>query len=209
MKPFSTLVDKHKGECALVCGTGTSLLQFPVEFYKEFKGFTVGVNTILGLFVPDYYLSIYAQNNVINCSLDKEQYEFHWSRPFPALDVKKRGMISLSNTTALSALTAAYQLGATKIYLIGIDYLTGKDNQVYYNGGTVNGKHVEIPDTHEYAKGRVKRDESHYLPGINEKKRETDIEIFAKIASEMEREGVKVYNLSQNSALRGIEVVQW
>ena len=48
-------VDTHKGEKALVCGMGTSIDQYSVEFYENWPGFTIGVNEITDLFEPDNF----------------------------------------------------------------------------------------------------------------------------------------------------------
>lgn len=118
---FSSAVNKHKGKPFLICGTGPSIDQFPKSFYEEWEGITIGVNDIVELFTPNYHVDIHERPSIIRDNIEGLDLVFKYFSPSSQIDPEKSGLLSMVGTVALIALTAAYQLGASDIYLIGID----------------------------------------------------------------------------------------
>ena len=116
--------DRHKGARFLICGTGPSVDQYSADWYARWDGITIGVNDIVHLFEPDYHLNIHESARTLTCNipgLDREiQFDYH--NPSTQVDLEKKGELSLVGTVAFTAYTAAYQLGAGEISLIGVDF---------------------------------------------------------------------------------------
>ena len=109
-------VNAHQGEKFLVCGMGTSIDQFPVSFFENWKGVTIGVNEITDLFIPDYHFPNYAtqpefENSIVVRGADRP-ISFEYTSPSMHIDIHKTGKLSKRGTVAMPALTAAYQMGA-------------------------------------------------------------------------------------------------
>ena len=118
---FSSAVDKHRGKPFLICGTGPSIDQFPKSFYEEWEGITIGVNDITELFIPNYHIDVHERPSIIRDNIRGLDLVFKYLSRSNQIDPEKSGFLSMVGTVALIAYTAAYQLGASDIYLIGID----------------------------------------------------------------------------------------
>lgn len=182
MNFLSDMVDRHKGERFLVCGTGPSIDQYPADFYDNWPGVTVGVNDITDLFLPDYHIDIHAEPNVITDNINDEKIRFSYRNPSTGVDVEKTGLLSMVGTVAVTALTAAYQLGASEIHLIGVDLRTDGDKHHFDGCTSFWGK-------------------SHFVENIDELR--ATVRTFEKIFEAYRAEGVKVVNLSNCSLLVG------
>lgn len=179
---LADIVDLHKGKKFLVCGTGPSVDQFHKSFYENWNGVTIGVNDIIELFVPSYHIDIHVKPGFITDNVNARDISFRYRNPSTGVDVEKTGALSMVGTVALTALTAAYQLGASEIHLIGID-LKATPERHHFNGCS-----------------------SHYIPGgthVIEKVHElgATIRAFENATKLYQAEGVKVVNLSKNSLL--------
>ncbi|MEE8573963.1 MAG: hypothetical protein V3T30_01005 [Thermodesulfobacteriota bacterium] len=183
-------VDVHRGERFLVCGMGTSIDQYPVGFYENWPGITIGVNEITGLFKPDYHLNINERNN----SIKKKKYDhlisFKYMSPSSMVEIKKTGRLSMRGTGALPAFTAAYQMGASEIYLIGIDFKPGPDGRIYYR---------ECPK---------KQPRYYQLSDGESPELQATLRAFDDAFKKYKDAGVKIYNLSMNSLLSGIYIIR-
>lgn len=173
------ITDCHPGERFLVCGTGSSVDSFPIEFYTRWPGVTIGVNRITDLFTPHYHIDIHERPSIIRSSLNGTDIRFSFTSPSEKIDEEKSGLLSIAGTVALTALTAAYQMGAGKIYLIGVD-LQG----AHFKGcASVVGK-------------------GHLLNHEDELK--ATLRAFDTAAVVYGTRGVEVTNLSQDSLLGGL-----
>ena len=142
---FASCVNNHKGERFLVCGTGPSIDQYPKSFYENFDGVTIGVNDILDLFTPDYHINIHERPNVIRCKNPDIDLIFTYRNPSTGIDIEKTGKLSMVGTVALTALTAAYQMGASEISLIGVDLIATEDKHHFTGCSSlflIGGTHV-------------------------------------------------------------------
>ena len=184
--PFEGYVDTHKGERFLVCGTGPSIDQWPVEFYNEWDGVTIGVNDITDKFVPDYHINIHERPGIINCIGDVDLI-YKYRNPSTGIDTKKTGKLSMVGTVVLTALTAAYQMGASEIYLIGVDLKATLD------------KHHFEGCTSEYGFSVEFNKNTHVIEAEDELK--GTVRSFYRAYNAYREQGVKVINLSDDSIL--------
>lgn len=181
MRLFNDAIDRHRGERFLVCGTGPSIDQFPRSFYDGWDGVTVGVNDILELFKPDYHINIHEEPNIITAS-DGEKLRFFYRNPSTGIDVEKTGKLSMVGTVALTALTAAYQMGASEIHFIGIDLKA-----------TTEKHHFTGCSSHFVPGG------THIIESVDELR--ATIRAFENAIKLYQAAGVKVVNLSRDSIL--------
>jgi hypothetical protein len=192
MKHMRDLIDAHVGEKFLVCGLGTSLDQFPIEFYEDWDGITIGVNEIYELFAPEYRFDVNAFN--------AKDYRAFWNRrgeeicyeymiPSGVISKEKNGLLSMRGSGIVPAITAAYQMGAKEIYLIGADFCRNANGDVYWSGC---GKRA--PADYQLAR--------HDDPEL-----EATLRCLADAFNMYRSMGVEVYNLSQNSRIYGIETL--
>ena len=194
---LENIVDFHEGEKFLVCGTGPSIDQFSREFYTEWGGITIGVNNIENFFTPDYYLNVHREPRIlwmqgfIYPHGHKEAVAFDYCTPSTQIATEKNGRLSMTTSVAIPATTAAYQLGASEIYLIGIDLNLGSSGQIYCDAiGQESHEEYSLADPNHFEFDAV-------------------IRSFRRIAETYRNVGVDVYNLSQISRLEGIEKVNW
>jgi len=188
MKRFeTTLFNRHKGAKVLLCGEGSSIDEYPLHFYVDWDGIIVGINRIKLKFVPDYWLALdVMRNKVEDCN--KQQW-YQWKAKHRSAEEglgKRDGLIEPGNSslTINSALSICYQLGASEIYLIGIDFCLGKNGKAHYNiREEMGGNHL----VENYNKFLTKR--CHTL----------DEQIHA-----YQNNGVKIYDLSPFGLLEGV-----
>lgn len=180
--PFEDYIGKHEGKKFLVCGTGMSIDQYPVEFYNEWDGLTIGVNDIVEKFVPDYHIDIHERPGVINCVGDVDLI-YKYRNPSTGIDAEKTGRLSMYGTVAVTAMTAAYQMGASEIYLIGIDLKA------------TLGRHHFKGCTSIFEDGL----KSHVIQAEDELK--ATVRTFYRAYNAYREQGVKVINLSDDSLL--------
>lgn len=131
MKDFRDgLLNKHEGKKALVCGQGSSLDLFSKDFYENWDGFTVGVNCIKLLFVPDYWVAI----DVMLCRVeDCKRQEWYTCSPQESDDWGTRNGRPERFVGSMGfAIACAFHLGASEIYLIGIDGGPNKDGEWHF-----------------------------------------------------------------------------
>ena len=179
------LIDRHKGKRFLVCGTGPSIDQYHRSFYEKWPGITIGVNDILDLFTPDYYLNIHNDEWTLWCHMKGREggIRFAYHNPSTQIDLEKTGHLSIIGTVAFTAMTAAYQLGASEINLIGVDLKT-KDGQNHFSGCS----------SFYAAHG------THFIEKVDELR--ATIYSMEKAICQYQAHGVRVNNLSKDSLLR-------
>lgn len=187
-------VDAHKGERILVCGMGTSIDQFPLSFYENWPGPTIGVNEIVDLFTPDYHFANYVyyphlENTILVKGLERP-VSFEYTSPSMHIDVGKTGKLSKRGTVAMPAFTMAFQLGAAEIYLIGVDLNSGSDGRIYFK---------------ECSK---KAPEWYQLADEKNPEQQATIRCFADAFKQYKARGVKVFNLSLVSRFAKMENIE-
>ena len=195
-RAFSSSIDKHKGSPFLVCGTGPSIDQFPKSFYDEWPGVTIGVNKIIERFIPDYLINIHERENIVRDNIEGTDLSFRYYNPSAQIDVEKSGLLSMVGTVALTAMTAAYQMGASEIHLIGIDLKITSERH-HFKGCTTLYWDEEnpLPPGHGLEKGLA---ETTHL--FNEKNQlEATIRGFDRATRLYKAQGVKIINLSDDS----------
>jgi len=185
MEDLKDIVDSHRGEAFLVCGTGASIDQFSKYFYESWPGITIGVNGITDLFTPDFHIDIHARPGVIKGRDFDIAFDFY--SPSIRVDIRKSGLLSIAGSVALTAFTSAYQLGAGSIYLIGIDF----------QGDHFKACRSDPPDTR-----RPDNKLTHFIKNEDELKR--TIRAFKDAFKIYRAAGVKLFNYSQTSLL-GLE----
>ena len=127
---FSSYINLHEGQKALVCGNGRSIREYPPEWYYEWDGPTYGVNRIRYWFdEPTYYFNIYTLQESM-CHNGK-RILFDWMKRLNKVDLFKTGKLSLT-TIGLTAITAAFQMGCSEIHLIGIDFCPHPSGGIYF-----------------------------------------------------------------------------
>lgn len=126
-------INRHKGEPALVCGCGPSILQFDPCFYACWPGVTLGCNGIGVLFDPEYYFNVEKlQNYFLDRDAGNERVKFFFKEPIMShLDTARTGRLSMYGSVALVAFSAAFQMGCDPIHMIGVDF-TGHGNRLYF-----------------------------------------------------------------------------
>lgn len=126
-------INRHKGQPALVCGCGPSILQFDPCFYACWPGVTFGCNGIDALFDPEYYFNVeQLQNYFLDRDTGNGRVRFFFKEPIMShLDTARTGRLSMYGSVGLVAFSAAFQMGCNPIYLIGVDF-TGDGNRLYF-----------------------------------------------------------------------------
>jgi hypothetical protein len=195
---FSSAVDKHRGKPFLVCGTGPSIDQFPKSFYEEWEGITIGVNDITELFIPNYHINIHKRPSIIRDNTEGLDLVFKYFNPSSQIDPEKSGLLSMVGTVALIALTAAYQLGASDIYLIGVDCKVSPSQHHFKGCSSVywdkdNPYPMDAPRPDGFLM------ESHFIQKIDELR--ATIRGFERAIKLYWEHGVKTINLSNDSLI--------
>lgn len=187
MKRFENyLAKKHKGQKCLLCGAGSSLDLYPKSFYENWDGFTLGINRIKLLFQPDYWMALDLMHGVVEDCKEQEWYQCkRVQRDVPELG-KRDGIIDpgTNRLTICTALSVAYQLGASEIYLIGVDFCLGA------NGSEYHKERVAVKNTN-----RTAFDLEQFL-GRKTKCLVNQIDAY-------EANGTKIYDLSPFGILEG------
>jgi len=186
-------IDIHEGEKFLVCGMGTSIDQYPKSFYEGWDGITIGVNEVTELFTPDYHFNVNVNHdkpyNAFWDSLGRD-IRYEYMTPSGKVDIDKTGRLSMRGTGALPAVTSAFQMGASEIYIIGVDLRCAPDGQVYYTGCSKEPK------------------EYYQLADKDNPEVQATLRCFSDVFNAYRRLGVCVYNLSYNTRLEGIDTVR-
>jgi hypothetical protein len=177
----------HKGEKIVVCGCGTSLLEFE-KYYHEF--ITIGVNDVSALFHPTYLLVTdhagrFIGNERKNRVMQSEAKHLFtcakgWRhKSLVHFELGSRTLANLDDPSKLdhylnspyTAVNLAYKLGAKHIGLIGVDFTDGH----FYN--LKDGKHPLI--------------KSNFLSKINS--------AYHDLAFRLKERGTSLVNLSESS----------
>ena len=170
---------------------GTSIDTFPREFFENWNGITIGVNEITDLFIPDYHIPNYAvypaMENTIVKIMHTRAISFEYTNPSMKIDIHKTGKLSKRGTVAMPAFTAAYQMGASEIYLIGIDFMPSEDGRIYFKGC------------------RKEAPEYYQLADRNDPELQATLRCFQDAFTQYSRQGVKIYKLSHNPILKEIK----
>jgi hypothetical protein len=209
MTDLQDLIGKHDGEKFLICGTGCSIDDFPIEFFEEWDGVTIGCNDILDRFIPDYYLNIHEEKNLLHDIKGMTQVNIQFRSPSIGVDAERTGLVSLRGTVATTMLTVAYQLGAAEIYIVGIDLKPGKDRHHFKGCSSYYFDKNHIPDMTDpiVAAGMAngETDCSHIMHPSKECELAATINFFERAFETYRAQGVKLFNLSRDSKLRGID----
>ena len=124
------LAGSRDGEAALVCANGPSLDLYPKEFYENWNGFTVGINRIKLLFTPDYFVALDVLHGYIE---DCKRQEWFKKENQESEDWGVRnGYVENGHGSTGVAISVAYQLGASSIYIIGLDGCPDADGNHYF-----------------------------------------------------------------------------
>lgn len=149
MRPFKELVNAHVGSTFLICGNGTSIDTLRREDYEQLKArgiITMGCNRIANLeespsaFIPHYYVNLERDAYDKRFSLDKHRNELTWVRDgdiyapnleadygyrrFPqkwGFNAVRDGRVAIGTMSTLPMMSMAYQMGAARIVLLGLD----------------------------------------------------------------------------------------
>lgn len=151
-KTSKDVIDLHAGERFLVCGDGSSLDCFPESFYTSWPGITIGVNRVLAKFHPTYYLCLHrfqrfvegrghelAPSIGISCRNGQANADVvvnfatagSWEK---VLCRPKTGLVASNKTSACALFSMAWIMGATSIWMTGIDFAYGPEGQLYHSG---------------------------------------------------------------------------
>ena len=175
------LVHRYEGKRCLVSGTGFSLNTVSTDDLLNFDGITIGVNTSFLKFIPDFYICNDLHPNIIFDVKNKEGYWYSTISSFCDPTKKDGRIYPFSNSSAIRAISIAYQFGCTEIYLIGIDACLGKGGEAYFtNTGEI--------DAQKYEHKVLSR-----MP--------EQFELYFKI---IQKEGIKIFDLSDRGQLKGI-----
>lgn len=188
---FPYFQNKHKGEKFLVYGLGTSLDQFSPGFYVNFPGIIIGINEVIypGLEFPDYLFNINLfHDKDYNAFFDREGNEivYRYAEPSNKVCLIGEPYLPMVGTGAVPAIAAAYFMGASEIYLIGIDFKPGADGQVYHS------------TCQKEAPAKYK------LADKNEPEVQATLRCLASMFEEYSKQGVRCFNLSKNSLLETV-----
>lgn len=211
MEKFSDsgLVRSAFGSTVLVAGNGPSLSCYDREFYESFP-VSIGVNSIAEFFRPSIIYNIecppFRWNHVktpadmgipwVTSSDQKNSTDADW---YVDLDKSQRGEFpenrncydnrgACSHTSAFGALHLAYVLGASRIYLIGVDFCAGEDGRQY------PGRRIEASGDRWYLDPK----NNHYIKNLS---------WFSLAFATLRDNNVKTYDLSPYGKLRDIEKV--
>ena len=200
---LSSVVDKHRGQKFLVCGTGPSIDQYPKSVYEGWEGITIGVNDILDIFVPRYHINIHERPSIIRDNVDDVDLVFRYYNPSTQIDPEKSGLLSMVGTVALTAMTAAYQLGASDIYLIGIDCKATPERH-HFKGCSSEYWTDEhpVPQVQSYRGVEIPENmlaKCHFIQKEDELR--ATIRSFDRAIKLYREQGIKIINLSKDSIL--------
>lgn len=194
-KKFIDFHNIHTDRSIVVCGCGTSLLDFK-EHHTDF--ITIGVNDVPALFEPSYLLvtdtPVRFHNDrrraIVNNS--KSEYLFTcsngWKHPnIVRFNLGSRGFANLDNPNKVDhflnspyvGINIAYKMGAKNIAITGVDFTDG---------------HFYSPKDGEHSLSRMR-----YMSDINYG--------YRSIFNELKKRGVNLYNLSKNSKLTMIPYI--
>ena len=194
-KRFIDFNNIYNGKKIVICGCGTSLLNFKPH-YKDF--ITIGVNDVPALFNPTYLIVTdhpnrfnTARKKIINEADVKGLFTCvkGWRHPkIIHFDLGKKGAKNLDDPAKVdhflnspyTAINIAYKMGATKIAIIGVDFTNGH----FYS--TKDGKHS--------------LDRMGYMKDINL--------AYSLIYSELKKRNVELYNLSEISRIEGVPKIK-
>lgn len=206
----SGLVGSCMGCTALVAGNGPSIDNYPAKFYERFP-LSVGVNTVAQCFRPSLMYNIERkpfrwgdavkdpdQLGIpwVTASFNQNQVNADW---WVDLDLNAKGVFPMTREaydnkcavgycSPFGALHMAYVLGATRIYLVGIDFCLAP-----------NGK--------KYAGSRPEQSgDSWYLDSGNNRYVQT-LSWFSLAFVALRDAGCEVYDLSRFGQLRDLEKV--
>jgi 4-hydroxy 2-oxovalerate aldolase len=157
------LTNKWKGRKFLIIGNGTSIIKYQkeiVNFVKKENCITIGLNFLQDLYKPDYHIFVNKkrfQKYVTSISpssililpsfFGKEWVHLYWEKALHYMDIniiedvnhipienEQQYIVNLN--VAISAILLAVQMGASKIYAVGIDGYIGENSseiQYFYN----------------------------------------------------------------------------
>ncbi len=126
------LIEVHPGANFLVCGLGPSLDLFSWEDFSNFPGIVVGVDFIFMRFVPNYFLSYHwHEDNVIECGTGT-RYMIRTKSTTQDHEWKD-GFLEATCSTISKALSASFQMGAKRIFMIGVDCSIGPNGEKYFS----------------------------------------------------------------------------
>lgn len=152
---------KHVGRKALLIANGPSVLKHRgeiVEFIERMNCVTIGTNNLNNLYEPDYHIfvsrkrfqqygaSIANRSQILLPSFfgrafvasvtDRQPLYFNCTTPCDegVTPVNEHGQYCMGLNVAISGILAAYEMGATEIYSVGIDGYVGESNEnmVYF-----------------------------------------------------------------------------
>lgn len=136
---YMTYVNKHKGQSFIICGCGNSLN----DFEPDGKSIIIGVNDVSKKITPDYLVCV---NELKTFTPERLPWVMNHtakklftclpnltvSRPednvrikigtWGGVNIDKWGYIDHTANSPYMALVIAYQLGASKIGMIGVDF---------------------------------------------------------------------------------------
>jgi len=187
IKKLREFIGIHKGEKIVVCGCGTSLLEFKDSSSKYI---TIGVNDVPELFQPTYLLvtdpparfESDRRRKLVNESTAKYLFTCAKSwrhKNIVHFDLGTKELKSLDSHDRIDhfvnspyvAACLAYKLGAKHIGMVGVDFTDGH----FYN--PADGAHPVV---------RI-----NYLRKVNT--------AFSTLRQELEKRGTSFYNLSSES----------
>ena len=189
-KKLADFYQVHKGANIVVCGCGSSLMDF-AQHKDDF--ITIGVNDVPRLFDPTYLVVTDHMNRfplprrkLVMESKAKNMFTCvkGWRRPGVVMfELGSRAQKNLDNPNIVDhymnspfvAANIAYKMGAKNIGLIGVDFT----------------------DNHFYAK-----DGSHVL--VRMKKLRDVRDAYGILHANMKKKGVMLYNLSESSRIDSI-----
>jgi hypothetical protein len=128
--PFREAVNRHAGRDFLVCGCGPSLdLYEPADLMAQ-KWITIGVDYIFQYIIPDYFVSWHWYCDTIHDVRTKQVWATINRAP-NGNKTAKDGLVEGSNSTISKCISAAYQMGAGRIFLLGVDASYGPNREKY------------------------------------------------------------------------------
>ena len=200
MSDFEHYAGMYEGKDFLVVGNSYSVTQYDREWYEKFPGVSIGVNRILDYFTPNFYVNVEVPENVtweqhkypLPCpwvtSESSKQHEativFKWAGTQGVFYTNRDGKVSCGHGTPFIAMSMAYQLGAKRIYLIGMDFKRGPEGQMYFD------KKYEEHTQHWYAEG----------VGYDEEIRARSVQWWKDALVSLDSLGIEVINLSRYSS---------
>ncbi len=171
---------KHKGRKFLIIGTGPSIIKYKntiEEFCRKENCITIGMNFLQGAYIPDYHIFVsrkrfakyittinkesqllvptffgkkfIEENYAGKCVyFDVETVENYQTSP---IDGNKQ--VSINLNVGVSAILIAYLMGASEIYVIGMDGYINEQNKepvYFYNEN-------DVPDSREVSSIRYEK----------------------------------------------------